>query len=173
MSNSAYSDSLIYRRHSVRKFTAEAVRQEQLDHLLHAGMAGPSAHNTQPWSFIVLDDRTLIDKIAEFHPYANMLREATLAIVPCVIKDIMSKNIFYQQDLGACVENILLAAAEAGLGACWCGVHPNMELSAKFISLLKIPDTLIPFCVIAVGQPGIFIPPSDRYDESRVHRNSW
>ncbi|MDR2780794.1 MAG: nitroreductase family protein [Synergistaceae bacterium] len=169
-----YSDSLLYRRHSVRKYSEAAVTQEQLDHILHAAMAAPSANNTQPWSFIVIDERKPLDEIASIHPYAGMMKTATMAIIPCVIKNVSDTNPFYPQDLGACVQNMLLAAVECGLGGCWCGIHPKKDLENKFISLFKIPDTLFPFCVTAFGEPaGAKQPPSDRYDAARIHRGSW
>jgi nitroreductase len=168
-----YSDSLLYRRHSVRKYSGAAAASEQIEHILHAAMAAPSANNTQPWSFIVVDERKLLDEISSTHPYAGMIKTASLAIIPCVIKSVADANPFYPQDMGACVENMLLAAVECGLGGCWCGIHPKKDLEGKFISLLKIPDTLFPFCVIAFGEPTAAVPPSDRYDASRVHHGSW
>ncbi|MDR1510162.1 MAG: nitroreductase family protein [Synergistaceae bacterium] len=168
-----YSDSLLYRRHSVRKYSGAAVTPEQAEHILHAAMASPSADNTQPWSLIVVDERRLIDEIASIHPYADMMKTASLAVIPCVIKSVADDNPFYPQDMGACAENMLLAAVECGLGSCWCGIHPQKDLENKFISLFKIPDTLFPFCVIAFGEPADAMPPSDRYDASRVHHGSW
>ncbi|MDR1965679.1 MAG: nitroreductase family protein [Synergistaceae bacterium] len=171
--NGKYSDSLIYRRHSVRRYSEAPVSQEQLDHILHSAMAAPSANNCQPWSFAVIDDRKLLDAMAEIHPYAGMMKTAPLAIVPCVIKRVARDDPFYPQDLGACVQNILLAAVECGLGSCWCGVHTQEALEKKFASLLGMPDTMFPFCVIAIGHPAENSPPSDRYDASRVRRNHW
>jgi nitroreductase len=169
-----YSESLIYRRHSVRKYAETAVTPEQEEHILHAAMAGPSAHNAQPWSFIVVDDRKLIDEISTIHPYAGWMNTAPMAIIPCVVKSVSETDTFYQQDMGACAQNMLLAAAECGLGSCWCAIHPTKDLENKFISLLKIPDTLFPFCVIAFGVPqSAPKPPSDRYDAAKVHRGSW
>jgi nitroreductase len=136
-------------------------------------MASPSANNTQPWFFIVVDDRALLDEMTKIHPYAGMLKTASFAVVPCVIGRVAESNPFYPQDMGACVENMLLAAVECGLGSCWCGIHPRHELERKFVSLFNIPDRMFPFCVVAFGFPADATSPSDRYDASRVHRNSW
>lgn len=168
-----YSDSLIYKRHSIRKFTGEPVSNEQLDHILRATMAAPSAHNSQAWTFIIVDDRASLDAIADFHPYAKMMREASMAIVVCVVKEVADANVFYQQDMGAAVQNALLAATECGLGSCWCGVHPKRELEKKFTELCRIPDEAFPFAVIALGVPATSSAPSTRYEERRVHRNVW
>ena len=168
-----YSDSVIYRRHSIRKFTPAPIDQEQTDHILHSAMAGPSANNHQPWSFAVIDDRALLDNIARIHPYAGMMKSAPLAVVACVLRASVNDDPFYQQDLGAAIENMLLAAVECGLGSCWCGIHPNAQLEKKFIELLKIPDTIFPLAVIAFGHPDETKPVSDRYNPSRIHHNSW
>jgi len=168
-----YADSLIYKRHSVRRYKDDPVSPEEINHILHAAMASPSAYNTQPWFFLVVDDRKLLDEIPKIHPYTSMMNTAALAIVSCVIKSVTGSNPFYPQDMGACVENMLLAATECSLGSCWCGIHPNRNFEKKFIELFKIPETLFPFCIVAFGRSVDIQHPSDRYDASRVRRNSW
>lgn len=173
MENHFLKDSLIYKRHSVRKFNPDPIKAEHLEHILHAGMAGPSAHNAQPWTFVVVDDRNLLNAIADFHPYGKMIYEASAAIVVCVISEVATKDVFYQQDLGAAVQNILLAATECGLGSCWCGIHPKPQLEKSFVEALHIPGTHFPFAIIALGHRKDEPAASDRYDEARVHRNTW
>lgn len=168
-----YAGSLIYKRHSERKYADAPVSPEQIEHVLHAAMAAPSANNKQPWSFVVVDDRRILDEIAGFHPYAKMLKGAQFAVVPCVIKDVAQSNPFYPQDMGACVENMLLAAVECGLGGCWCGVHPVEALEKEVAGALGIPDALFPFAVVVFGPSAGERAPSDRFDQSRVHRNAW
>lgn len=173
MGTHPYANSLIYKRHSARKYTNEPVDNVRLEHILRAGMAGPSAHNAQPWSFVVIDDRKLLDEIANFHPYAKMLYEAPVAILVCAIREVVEKNPFYQQDMGAAVENMLLAATECGVGSCWCGVHPREQLEGFFLELLSMPKTLLPFAIVALGCLRSEPVSSDRYDASRVYRNAW
>jgi nitroreductase len=170
-----YSDSLIYKRHSVRKYTKDPLNVDQIEHILHAGMAAPSASNAQPWFFVVIDERGLLDFIADKHPYAKMIKSAPLAILVCAKKEIADKDPFYQQDLGAAVENMLLAATESGVGSCWCGVHMSRagDLEKLFIDLLNIPSGIIPFAIVAFGIPEGDSKPSDRFEESRIHRNAW
>lgn len=173
MENHFLKDSLIYKRHSVRKFNPGLIKPEHLEHILHAGMAGPSAHNAQPWSFVVIDDRSLLNAVADFHPYGKMIYEASTAILVCAIREITDKDVFYQQDIGSAIENMLLAATECGVGSCWCGVHPKPAIEKQFVDLLHIPETLFPFAVIALGCRKDEPAASDRYDEARVHRNAW
>lgn len=173
MEKNFLKNSLIYRRHSVRKYRPDPIAQEHLDHILHAGMAGPSAHNMQPWSFVVIDDRKLLNAIADFHQYAKMMYEAPAAILVCANREVVEKDLFYQQDIGAAIENMLLAATECGVGSCWCGVHPRPEVEKPFVELLNIPQKLIPFAVIALGYTTGEPVASDRFDAARVHHNGW
>ena len=73
----------IFNRRSIRKYTDEKVPEELIEQLLRAGMAAPSAGNGQPWHFIVIDDRDVLEEITEIHPYSKMLKEASHAIVVC------------------------------------------------------------------------------------------
>ena len=73
----------IINRRSIRSYRADAVTEEQLEQILRAAMAAPSAGNQQPWEFIVVTDQDLLVKITEVHPYAKMLLEAPAAIVVC------------------------------------------------------------------------------------------
>jgi nitroreductase len=62
----------ILERRSIRKYTGEPVSDADMKDLLKAAMAAPSAHNKQPWAFIIVNDRRLLTKITEFHPYSTL-----------------------------------------------------------------------------------------------------
>lgn len=173
MEKNSLKESLIYKRHSVRKYKPGPVAQEHLDHILHAGMAGPSAHNMQPWSFVVIDDRKILDAIADFHKYAKMLYQAPAAILVCAVRETAQRDPFYQQDIGAAIENMLLAATECGVGSCWCGVHPRQLVEKPFVELLRMPEDFFPFAIIALGYREDEPVPSDRFDATRIHHNGW
>ena len=74
---------IILTRRSIRKYKTDAVSEEMIENMLRAAMYAPSANNKQPWSFIVVDDRVMLNKIMGVHPYSKMLKEAPLAIVVC------------------------------------------------------------------------------------------
>lgn len=173
MDNSAFNDSLIFKRHSVRKYVHGPIAPEHAEHIMHAAMAAPSAHNCQPWFFVFIDDRAILNAIAGFHPYAKMLADAAAAIVVCAVREITQTDEFYQQDLAAATQNILLAATECGVGSCWCGIHPIKELEKAFVDLLHMPEQYFPFSLISLGNVTQMRPPSDRYDGTRVKRNGW
>lgn len=160
-------------RRSVRKYSTEPVTEAQVKRLLEAGMAAPSAHNRQPWHFIVVRDRATLLEIPKFHNYSKMLEQAPFAIVVCGDPELDGGTGFWVQDCSAATENILLAAKATGLGAVWLGVYPNEGLVNGLKSLLGIPERVTPLCIISVGYPLEEKPPGNRYRDDRVHQGRW
>ncbi len=165
-------DAILGRR-SIRKYSDKPITDEELKHLLEAAMAAPSAHNRQPWHFIVVKDRAKLLEIPKFHNYSKMLEQAPLAIIVCGDLELEEGTGFWIQDCSAATQNILLAAKATGLGAVWLGVYPNVDLVKGVRELLKIPEKVTPLCIIAVGHPLEEKPPGNRYREDRVHLNGW
>jgi nitroreductase len=165
-------DAILGRR-SIRKFLDKPVKDEELKRLLEAAMAAPSGHNRQPWHFIVVRDRITLLEIPKFHNYSKMLEQAPLAIIVCGDLEVEEGTGFWVQDCSAATQNILLAAKATGLGAVWLGVYPNGNLVKGVRELLRIPEKVIPLCIIAVGHPLEEKPPGNRYREDRVHLNKW
>ena len=140
-------------RRSVRHFTPEKVTREDLEQLLRAGMQAPSANNGQPWHFIVVDDRALLDKIPEFHPHARMMLEAQAAIIVCALVPPEKLYGLWVQDCSAATLNILLAAHALALGGVWLGVHPREERVNGVVALFDLPPDIKPVSMIALGHP--------------------
>ncbi len=166
----------IFNRKSVRHFTDEKVSEQQLSLLCRAAMAAPTAVNKQPWAFVAIDNRAILDSLAEVLPYAKMLKKATAAVVVC--GDLTRaaegyKQAYWIQDCSAATENLLLAAESMGLGAVWTGVHPNNEREDLVRNTLNIPTNQIPLNVIAIGYPTGEDQPKDKWDESKIHWNNW
>lgn len=161
--------SLIFKRHSVRKFKDEKVSYEKIENLLRAGMQAPSAGNQQPWEFIVVDNPEDKLAISQMHEYAKPAENASHLIV--TLGNFSSARFAQMivQDLSACNENILLQATHEGLGAVWLGFFPIEDRTLKLKDYLDIPDTCIPFSVICVGYPMGYSEVKLRYDESKVH----
>jgi len=136
-------------------------------------MAAPSANNKQPWHFVVITDRAVLDAIPNFHPCSRMLFEAQLAIFVCGDTALESHPGYMAQDCSAAVENILIAARGLGLGTVWLGVYPREEKMAGLKELLKVPEGFIPFALISIGYEAEEKPPSNRYSEMRVHHKGW
>ncbi|MGE5598615.1 MAG: nitroreductase family protein [Bacteroidota bacterium] len=165
---------LILSRRSIRRYKPEPVPEEAIEAMLRAAMSAPSAGNGQPWRFVVLDDRRLLDEIPRFHPHAQMLKEAPAAILVCAAAgEARYAGKYWVQDCAAATENILLAAHVLGLGAVWLGVYPEEARMEGLRKLLAIPGEIVPFALVAVGHPAERQPPAERYDPGRVHRNRW
>jgi nitroreductase len=162
-------ENLIENRRSIRKYKAgKPVGREQLKQLLEAAMMAPSACNSRPWEFIAVTNRETLDKIVELHPYAGMCKTASAAIIVVAVPQEGTAEGYFPQDCGAATENILLKAAELGLGTCWCGVYPRDERMSAIRELFKIPEPKIPFNVIAVGVPDEAPERRGFYEESKV-----
>lgn len=163
----------IFTRRSIRKFTTEMISSEELKLLLKVAMYAPSANNRQPWQFIVIRSREILNKIPEIHPYAKSLYEAPMAILVCGDEELSNQQEYWIQDCSAATQNILLAANALGLGTVWLGIHPREQRKAAIRKLFNIPDKIHPLSLIAVGYPNEKKSVSERYDPSKVHYNEW
>jgi nitroreductase len=136
-------------------------------------MAAPSAENQQPWEFIVVTDKEILNNITKIHPYSQMLREAALVIIVCadLAKEINTG--YWVQDCAAATENILIEAKYLGLGSVWLGVYPREERVTGIKKLFNLPEEVMPLSIVSIGYPAEEKEPSDRYDESRIHINKW
>jgi nitroreductase len=166
-------DDPILRRRSIRNYTAEPVTDAQVDGLLRAAMAAPSAGNQQPWHFVVIRDRRTLTAITELHPYSKMLPGAPVAILICGDPHAGRWPQYWDQDCAAATENVLIAAEQLGLGSVWLGVHPLPERVEGVRRLLGLPEPIVPFALLPVGWPAERKEPSDRYDAARVHYERW
>lgn len=146
----------IMTRTSVRTYTSQEVSTSDVEVMLKAAMAAPTAGNRQPWSYIVVTDTTLLKGFASIIKGAHMAPKAPMAIVACgepakSFPGALSQ--YWVQDVSAATENLLLAAHSLGLGAVWCGVYPNEANTAKIQELLSLPKGIIPLNIIVVGHP--------------------
>jgi len=185
MENEALKNILT--RHSVREFTGDEVKKEDLLTILKAGMSAPSAVNQQPWSFIVVTKRETLDALCEKLPYAKMLSKAGAAIVVCglpdkskilniALKAVIKSSLkdFWVQDCSAATENILLATHALGYGAVWTAVFPSEELVENVQKIIGVPEYVIPLNVIPIGVPvEKNQPPKDKFKENNIHWEKW
>jgi nitroreductase len=165
-------DAILTRR-SIRKYDKKRISDEILHNLLRAACHAPSAGNQQPWVFVILDDRKILNVIDTFHPSAKMLKEADKAILVCGDLDLEKFKGYWMIDCAAAAENILLAAHSFGLGACWLGLYPRKGRVTGMRKLLSLPTHIIPFALISLGYPAEIKTRDDRYNKSRVHWNKW
>ena len=162
--------SAVYARRSVRSYTRRQATEQELRELLEAAMAAPSANNRQPWQFIAIRSRAILDELAAVHPYGKMLAKASIAIVVCGDPSVSD---WWVQDCSAATENILIAAAGIGLGAVWIGCHGRPEREAAVRRVLGIPDSIGVLSTISIGEPEGPGEARTRYDERRVRFERW
>jgi len=158
----------IYARRSIREYQQRPVEREKVEALLRAAMAAPSACNLQPWAFVVVDEPGLLKRlkaVAEQGQY-----DAPLAIVACGIdRHIPWEGDGWMLDLGAAIENMLLAAVELGLGSVWIGGFDAEALS----SLLNIPADVHAASILYFGYPLRPKEPRTYYTEEAVHWQTY
>ena len=143
----------ILKRRSIRRYLGKSVDKSKIKELLIAGMYAPSARNQQPWHFIVIDERELLEKIMKVHPYASMLSGAAFAILVCGDEDLELSRGYWSVDCAAATQNILLAAHAVGLGAVWLGVYPREERQEGIREIFSLPGHIHPFALVSAGYP--------------------
>ena len=166
-------EGLITRR-SVRKYTGDKISQDAINKIINAGMYAPSARNTRPWHFIVIDDKNAFEKIMAFHPAAAMLSQASHAIAVCGDEELQNGPGYYVMDCSAALENMLLAAHALGVGAVWVGIHPKPDRIEALSALLELPPHVKPVAVISLGIPAEAteaVP--ERYEPEKIRYNRW
>lgn len=162
--------SIIFSRRSIRVYTGEAVSEADIQSLLEAGMAAPSASNRKPWHFVVATDKETLRELARAHPFGKMTAHAELAIAVCGDAAISD---WWVQDCSAATENILVAAAGLGLGAVWLGCHGRPEREQAVRDILGIPAQIGVLSLLSIGHPGEKKEARTQYDPARVHKNEW
>ncbi|MCT4612107.1 MAG: nitroreductase family protein [Clostridia bacterium] len=165
---------IIFNRRSVRRYIDKPVEDEKIDKMLRAAMQAPSAANQQPWEFIVVKDKDMLKRLSEISPYAKMTESAALAVVLLGNKYNMKFEEYWQQDMGAATQNLLLSAAYQDLGAVWLGVYPDKDRVDYIKELFDLPENVTAYGIVPVGYPdgqgNKFV---DRYDESKVHYEKY
>lgn len=165
----------IFKRRSIRKFTAKAVADADLRSLLEAGMAAPSAGGKDPVRFIIMTQLEIKQAIAAFLPNGKFLTEAPLGILVLGDLDttIANSESYMLQDCAASIQNILLAVTALDLGACWLGVHPREDRITGINQYFNLPKNIIPVSIIAVGHPNEIKEPRTRYNSAAIKFNIW
>ncbi len=166
----------IMTRTSVRSYTDRQVTQEQIDTLLQAAMAAPTAGNKQPWRIVVITDHKILNDISDNFQTMTMARKASIAVVMC--GDVTATfegegRDYWIEDVSAATENLLLAAHAMGLGAVWCGIYPLSERIAMFSSMLKLPENIVPMGCVCIGYPDADHKPKDKWKPENVRYNAW
>ncbi len=163
----------IFNRRSIRRYQDRPVEDDKLRSILRAAMYAPSAGDRRPWHFIVVKDRGMIEQFMQLQPYSKMLAQAPVLIVVCGDQGREIAPGYFMEDCAAAVQNLLLAAYELGLGACWLGIAPVRERMEPIGRLFGLPENIVAFCGVAVGYPDETRQVPERFEEGRIHQDRW
>jgi nitroreductase len=141
----------IYKRRSVRDFTADLIERDTLIEIIRAGTWAPSGLNNQPWRFAIVTNKDLKDRVGELTRYEKVIIDAKALIPVFVDRNAMYHELKDHQAIGACLQNMLLAAHSMGLGSVWLG--EILENSDRVRDLLGLSEDLELMAVLALGYP--------------------
>lgn len=162
----------ILTRTSDRMFDSSMeVVPDDIQTILQAAMAAPTGVNKQPWRYVVVTNRKLLDTLAAELPYCHCANQVNVAIVVCGDKDRFldgADSTLWVQDLSASSENILLTAHALGLGSVWTAVYPHEDRMRIVSGILSLPANLVPFNVIPIGYTSMAHAPIDKWNPAAV-----
>ncbi len=147
---------LIISRRTIRQFKPEPLPRELLERIVNAGRLAPSAGNKQPLEFLVVNEPKLCHQVFPYLSWAAYIspkgnpkpgQEPVAYVITLVNLSIRSQG--YEYDVGAAMENMILAAWNEGVGSCWL-ISVNRE---KIAALFKIPENYRVDSVLALGYP--------------------
>ncbi len=152
---------LVSSRQSVRAFDPErSVEKEKIDRIIETARLAPSACNAQPWSFVVVDEPELKNKVADATSSRvlgmnHFTKQAPIHLLLVEEKVNLSSGIggwikkkdYAQLDLGIVAAHIVLAAQEEGLGSCIVGWFDENKVR----DLLNIPSSKRVWLDIVIG----------------------
>ena len=163
-----FVNKIVFKRRSIRKFLNKPVSDEQLKIILEAAMAAPSAWNRQPWSFIVIKDKEIINNLSNIHQYARMCKDAPVVIA--VLGKTEDEK--WIEDCSAATQNMLLTITALGLGTVWVDIRSthyktdNDEAVAK--KILGVPEEWGILNLLPIGYPAEEKEPRTQYDRGKV-----
>jgi nitroreductase len=148
--------SLVTKRRSIRKYLEKPVEDEKIDILIETMLRSPSSRGLNPWEFIVVTDKSLLEKLSKAKPHgSSFLKNAPLGIVVCADPE---KCDVWVEDASIASIFIHLSTESIGLGSCWIQIRKRMydqtKSSQTYIQeLLNIPGNLNVESIIAIGYP--------------------
>lgn len=149
--NSADVLHLIKSRRSIRKFLRRDIPDKIMYEILEAGIWAPSGLNNQPWRFIILKEKSFMEKIAPLTKYSGIITASDFCIA--VFYNITAG---YDRDkdlmaIGSCIQNMMLYAHSTGIGSVWLG--EILKNKAKINELLKVEEGNEFMALVAFGYP--------------------
>ena len=169
---------LIKSRRSMRKFTDEELKQEEVVALMKAALMAPSTKRSNPWQFIVVDENDTLKKLSLCKDQASQfIADAALAVV--VTADPLVSDVWIEDAAIASIY-IQLQAEDLGLGSCWVQVRERFTAtgipSNDYVhDVLELPLPLQVLSVIAIGHKGMARKPfnEEHLQWEKIHINKY
>lgn len=171
-------DGLLTRR-SVRKYQDKKIEKNIFKEIVRIAQHAPSAHNAQPWEFIIIEDKETLAEFRSLQRASLFAANAAAVVLVCVdtTKSLSREKegwSYADIDGASATMNVLLAAHAKGLGACWCGCSPMSKPIADVSEKFELPEHIRPFSIVVMGYPeGEAREVTDRYNEARIHWEKW
>ena len=138
-------------RRSIRKFTSQDIPDTIINQIMEMGTLAPSGLNNQPWKFVVVKNRELLEELSAQTKYSHIIQNAPVCIAVFLDNAESYHRVKDIQAIGACIQNMLLTIHHLGLGGVWLGeILKNREQVEK---LLEVPDGVELMAVVALGHP--------------------
>jgi len=170
--------SLVQKRRSIRQYLERPVEKEKIELLVEAALRSPSSRGFNPWEFIVVTDRDLLEKLSKAKTHgASFLKNAPLGIVVCADPE---KCDVWVEDASIASIFLHLAAESLELGSCWIQIrmrmHDQTKTAQEYVQeLLNIPENLNVEAMIAIGYPAESKPPhrKENLPYEKVYYNEY
>ena len=155
----------IQKRRTIRKYSGEPVAREDLEKIVDAGRLAATGNNRQPWDFVVVTDREMIDRLK----VASAWMEKAGAIIAVAMD---SSSRWWVEDGAAAVENMLIASTALGYGSCWLEGY-TLPLEEEFKALLNVPKDKRLLTLIPIGVPAEWPTVEKKTLEEVIHWERW
>lgn len=172
----------ILTRRSVRQFDgSKEISREDLEDVIKAAQYAPSAHNMQPWEFVVITDKEQMASLRHVQPWTSFAKDASAVVLVCGDtnqafsrhKEDESWN-YSDIDCSLATQNLLLAAHAKGIGTCFCGAAPMPKVIAGLQEMFALPENIRPLSIVVLGyakdEPK---QPTDRFKSAKIHWEKW
>ncbi|MFX0123559.1 MAG: nitroreductase family protein [Candidatus Hodarchaeota archaeon] len=157
-------------RRSIRKYKPTPVEHDKLEKCLEAARWAPSASNKQPWEFMIVTDKEIRNKLANFHPYGKFVAESPVVFIPLTNPTLHPK--YHQSDTALATLQFMIEAHSLDLATCWAGVI-GTDFELKIKDLLEIPEHLMVLALVAVGYANETRTSKRKPIESLIHNETY
>ena len=140
---------------SIRSFKSEKIPENVVRNILEVGRHTSTAHNIQPWHFVVIKDPEMKKKVAKVSRGQHWMANADVIVCGCALMDIVWSRMggymtSFAVDITIAMDHMILAAANEGLGTCWIGAFDEKQVK----EILQVPENVHVVALTPIGYPG-------------------